>query len=515
MLPEPTALRGLSDTDLVAGIAGWARAATVAEARRSVAIAELVRRRCVDEHPDWACDDWDACAAELACVLSVSQGNASGQMDLAVTLRDRLPKVAAVFLAGELSARAVEAAATRTSLITDEAALDAVDAEIAATRKRFGPMSKYRLEKAIDAIVQRRDPGGVRRTRSQLRGRDFTVGDADDTTGTTSVWGRLSTPHAALVGTAINELVDSVCDKDPRTRAQRRADAMGALAARATHLPCLCGTPDCPAAGGDDPVAARFVVHILAEADTVDAQPDPEWHGGPDYEADPDCDVDAPETDTEPEPESEPSATAPPADPTPRGIGLIPGVRGAGLLTAAQIADLINRGARVRHLGTPGCEPEPRYRPSAHLDRWLRARDLTCRHPGCDQLAVAADIDHTIAWPAGPTHPSNTKTYCRKHHLVKTFWPGWSDRQDPDGQLHITTPSGQTYTTKPAAALLFPSWNTTTATLPPAPPGPAPSPARALRMPKRKRTRAQLRAQRVAAERALNVADGRDEPPPF
>lgn len=502
MLPEPDALRGLCDADLVAGIADWARAATAAEARKHAAIAELVRRRCVDEHPDWACDDWDSCAAELACALTVSQGSAAGQMDLAVTLRDRLPEVAARFLAGEMSNRAVETAARRTTLIKDEAALAAVDAEIAAARARFGPLSRYKLEKAIDAIVERRDPAAVHRTRSSLRGRDFTVGDPDDTTGTTSVWGRLSTPHAALLATAVNALAASVCRDDPRTKAQRRADALGALAARATHLACLCGTPDCPSAGSDDPVAARFVVHILAEAGTVDAQPDPEWHGGPDDEADPDEDGPAPR----PEPEAEPK---------PAGIGLIPGIRGAGLLAAAQIADLINRGATVRQLGTPGREPEPRHRPSAQLDRWVRARDLTCRHPGCDQLAVAADIDHTIAWPTGPTHPSNTKAYCRKHHLVKTFWSGWSDQQHPDGSLTVTTPGGHSYTTTPTAALIFPSWDTTTATLPAAPPGPTPSPARGLRMPKRKRTRAQARAQRIDAERAHNIADGALEPPPY
>jgi len=63
-------------------------------------------------------------------------------------------------------------------------------------------------------------------------------------------------------------------------------------------------------------------------------------------------------------------------------------------------------------------------------------RDLTCRFPGCDCPAEFADIDHTVPYPVGPTHPSNLKMLCRKHHLLKTFYTGpngWRDRQLADG----------------------------------------------------------------------------------
>ena len=86
-----------------------------------------------------------------------------------------------------------------------------------------------------------------------------------------------------------------------------------------------------------------------------------------------------------------------------------------GLVPAPLLAELIARGATVTFIGAPDTDPETRYRPSPKLDTFVRNRDLTCRHPGCDRPAVHADIDHTTAWPAGPTHPSNTKCYCRKH----------------------------------------------------------------------------------------------------
>ena len=278
-MPGPDALRGLSDAALITGIQDWARATAAADARRLAGIAELVARRCTDEHPDWACDDWDACAAEISCALTVGHGRASGQMDLAVTLRDRLPHLGALFLAGDLPTRTVDTITRRTALVTDHDTLAALDTHLAEQAVHWGPLSQYKLEQAVDAAVQRHDPAAVRRTRHTTRGRDFTIGDPNDTTGTTSVWGRLSTHDAALLQAAVNALVHSVCDDDPRTQAQRRADAFGALAVHATALACQCGNPACPADTGPDRVATRFLIHILADTDALAAQPDPLLHG--------------------------------------------------------------------------------------------------------------------------------------------------------------------------------------------------------------------------------------------
>lgn len=97
------------------------------------------------------------------------------------------------------------------------------------------------------------------------------------------------------------------------------------------------------------------------------------------------------------------------------------------------------------------------YRPSAAAKEFLRGRDLTCRWPGCDRPAWKADIDHTLPWPYGPTHPSNNKHYCRTHHVIKTFMPGWCEQQLPDGTIELTAPTGHVYRSEPHGASMFPA----------------------------------------------------------
>ncbi|MFZ0834828.1 MAG: DUF222 domain-containing protein, partial [Mycobacterium sp.] len=242
-----------------------------------------------------------------------------------------------------------------------------------------------------------------------------------------------------------------------------------------------CGNPDCPA-GGDDGRASNVVIHVVTEASALQAQPDPQMSGKV----------------NQPQPNPPPETKARPA-------GLL--MRG-GIVPAPLLADLIRSGARVSQVRVPGDAPEPGYRPSAKLDEFVRVRDLTCRFPGCEEPAEFCDIDHTIPYPVGPTHPSNLKCLCRKHHLLKTFWTGingWADRQLADGRVIWTSPTGKTYNTMPGGRIFFPDWEITAAALP----GPrkplADMDNRGLMMPRRQCTRAADLARRIEEERALNA----------
>mgnify|MGYP005815214613 CR=1 FL=1 len=423
--PSP-ALASVADADdaaLVGMIAGWARAATQAEALKLAAIAEWHRRRCDDRlHARWACDAWDAAAAEISCALNISGGRASGQMNLALGLRDRFPQLGRLFLAGMVSVSMVTTIVWRTGLVIDEQALAALDTAFAEAVTQWGVLSQKKLEDAIDVWIDKYDPDAVRRLRTKMRGRSFEIGHRDDTTGLTSVSGKLSTTDAALLAERLATMVHSVCDDDPRTMTQRRADAVGAISMGSFVLACRCDNPDCPAGTVDDGRASSVVIHVIADQQSLDADVDAEMNGPqetpentPPERAE--CAQTA-ETRTAAE-------TATEREPAParrsggrRTAALIPGLRN-GVIPAPLLAELIAHGATVRFVGDPDTlKSVDGYRPSVALAEFVRTRDLTCRLPGCDRPAIHADVDHTQPWPQGATHPSNLKCYCRIQHRL-------------------------------------------------------------------------------------------------
>ncbi|BBY15075.1 HNH endonuclease signature motif containing protein [Mycolicibacterium litorale] len=471
----------LDDAALVAAIEEHTRAEAAQGAARLAAIAELTRRRELSAGDDrvlWACDAWSAASAEVSAAMGISARASSREMRIALALRDRLPKVAALYADGKLSSRIVSTITWRTRLVEDGEALARIDERVAEHATRWGTLSGEKLERAVDLWVDCYDPAAVIRTRLAARDRDVSIGSSDDPTVTTSLWGRLLASDAEALRRRLAQMVAGVCETDPRTPGQRRADALGALGAGAQTLACQCGT-DCPKAGSDGG-GDHVVIHVVANQAAVDhaaATDDPALSGeGPLI------------TETSPPP---PDAAAV--------------IIGAGAIPTPLLAELLRRGAKVTTVAAP-TESEPRYRPSTALDRFVRVRDEACRFPGCTRAAVFADIDHTVPHPDGATHASNLKCLCREHHLLKTFWTGpdgWADHQLPDGTVVWRSPAGREYRTAPGAALFFPDWDTTTATLPR--PKRRPSTAqRNVRVPKRRRTREAERRSRIKAERQRN-----------
>jgi len=106
----------VADEALVGVVEQLMREEAQVAARRLAAIAELVVRSVEedDERGWWAFDPWDNTAARVAAALGVGQRRASGQMRIAMALRDHLPRVAALFVQGVLSARLVSEITWRT-----------------------------------------------------------------------------------------------------------------------------------------------------------------------------------------------------------------------------------------------------------------------------------------------------------------------------------------------------------------------------------------------------------------
>jgi hypothetical protein len=471
----------VDDAAVVAAIEDGARAEAAAAARRLAAIAELARRRVIDDGDDprawWACDGWDSASAEVGAAMNISSRRASGQMRIAESLRDHLPLVAALYRRGLLSTRVVSTITWRTRLVTADAVWAMLDAALAERAEKWGPLPEKTFIASVDAIVLQFDKAALIESCEVARTRDFHVGFYDDEAGLTAVWGALQAADAAVLDKKVASMAATVCDNDPRSVKERRADALGALASGNNYLVCACGSPVCPPNAEQPAPKSSVVIHVVADQAAVDAASS--------------------------------------------GTAILSGTE---VMPTPLLAELLRTGAKLRPLCPPSVEPEPGYRPSANLERHIRSRDLTCRFPGCTMPAEFCDIDHVIPYPLGATHPSNLACLCRKHHHLKTFWTGdWGLKLLADGAAVWTSPTGRTYTTHPGCRSFFPRWDTDTGELPPPPARRAFNTDRGLMMPRRRRTRAVDRVARIKSERQHNNSDppptpeppSDPDPPPF
>jgi hypothetical protein len=93
-------------------------------------------------------------------------------------------------------------------------------------------------------------------------------------------------------------------------------------------------------------------------------------------------------------------------------------------------------------------QAENHYTPSRKLKDAVRARTATCDAPGCGAQALYCDLDHTLAYPDGPSCQCNLGPKCRRHHRAKQA-PGWHVEQPEPGTVRWTLPNGRTHTTTP------------------------------------------------------------------
>ena len=379
-----------------AGAGAWARVENAACARRLAGMAdELERQLAIDgsaEREQWCLDNWDAVCAEIAAAHNVSLGVASYQLVVARALRERLPRVAEVFATGAIF---VSIGGRRGGAHpADEGSRRDSRGGRRAGRpdRRVGAAVGGQDEQAIDYWVDRYDPYALVRAELGSRGRHVDVAADDD--GLSWIDGKLYSHDAAALDQRLDAMARAVCENDPRTLEQRRADALGALAGGADRLACGCGDAECPAAQA---TPSAVVVNVIAEDKSL-------------------CD-DTPAKLGWPQPEGAQRRRAAPDD-AGRSAGPAPAtgpavtnpavLMGGEILPAPLLAAKLANTATIRPIVHPGdSPPEPRYVPSRALAQFVRCRDLTCRFPEWIEPADRCDLDHSIPYPVGPTQASN------------------------------------------------------------------------------------------------------------
>ncbi|MQA86404.1 MAG: DUF222 domain-containing protein [Streptosporangiales bacterium] len=327
---------------------------------------------------------------ELGAALRVSGRAAANRLAFADQLAERLPATRQALRQGRITL--VKAHAVADATVTLEA--DAVGRVEDHVLVRAPHQTPAQLRACLRRAVLKVDPGGAKK-RHERRKTERRVEFYDQDDGMAVVWAWLTADAARAIYELLTDLAKAAkTPDDERSMDQRRADALVDL--------CLRGGAG--GASGGSGIAAR--VQVTVGAGTL------------------------------------------------LGLDNRPGeLAGYGPIPAQMARELAACGTWRRLLTDPATGAlldygRTAYRPPAALAEFVRARDVTCRFPGCRQPAWRSDLDHVIPYPHGPTAAENLGPLCRRHHDLKQQ-PGWNVRRDPDGSYTWTSPTGHTYVTPP------------------------------------------------------------------
>lgn len=422
--------------------------------------------------------------ADVGAVLSVPPGRARELIVDAHALRYRLPYTSSLLACGRIDLQRFHIAVARTSLCGPDT-IDEVDARLAAALSSRDHMSTTRFKALVDSIVAHIDTEAVKRRRARVdTDRNVEVRPDRFTPGQSRLTGTVPAASGALINQRLDALACSVHDADPRTRAQRRADALTAFADGQTTLECRCEA----CAGRDDsnsdaaqlettgadttgtgpnstapantghrntgaqpaplPAGPRAIIHVVANQSTLDGDDD-----APGY-------LD--------------------------GYGIIDADAVRELAADAQLDYLNNElgdynagdnnvgadaiGVFHSHHNGDGDGELPadseaaalRYVPSKKLLALVRSGELCCTFPGCANPVWTADIDHGEPFnhrnprAGGLTIRRNLKPLCRFHHRLKTFGR-WRDYRPDLKTALFVSPTGHSFVGNSFSGLdLFP-----------------------------------------------------------
>ncbi|GAA3244828.1 HNH endonuclease signature motif containing protein [Pseudonocardia petroleophila] len=391
----------LTDADLVDAVVGFEAMVSWAAARQFAVLAEFARRggdgsirpvTTAVPAREWA-------GPEVAMALTLSPGAGEVRLAQAIRLDGVLRPTRDLLEAGRLDVSRVRLILDRLAVLSDENAVAVQERVLPAAPGQTWAQLSAALRRAILTV----DPdGAVERHQAARKERRVDVFRGED--GMATVWARMSAPDAASSFEWLTRLARGMGADDPRTLDQRRAD----LAAAALTGKLVIRDPSATDVVTTAPVTpGKPLITVVVPYSTLIGVDE-----GP-------CEI--------------------------AGYGPIPAHLARDVAADAVWRRLVTdplSGAVLDHGRTT-------YRPPAGLADHVRARDLTCRAPGCRRAATTCELDHVIAWADdGATAEDNLACLCTAHHDLKEQ-PGWQVTLHPDRSLEWTTPTGHRYRTEP------------------------------------------------------------------
>lgn len=407
--------------------------------------------------PDWSqLDPFNDTCQSLVATTGMTYARANDVVMLAVDVHDWAPAVLEAMDSGLMCERIAMLLCSRIRDV-DPSLSHEVQAAVVKDyldRLRNGERPNRRtISRHADGVAARIDPDGeAERRREASRGRGVRFRKEDR--GMCSMTARLTAAAGAVLAERIDAFARKAAPGDRRTLAQRRADALLAMAT-GEHVvtnpdptPAPAPAPDpaaapAPDAARNEAAAGKNPDHPAASHPAAGTQRGP---------------GDAETTPVNVSPVLRPRVTV-----IANGVGEprleFARTGEAALETLTRLLEAA-QGATFELVDTrpgthDGGDSAYRYRIPADLARRIRMRDGTCRHPGCAVPADACDIDHIVPFnhsdPAGGglTIEKNLMCLCRGHHRYKTFSDARYEYYD-GGRIKIrfgrhvltTTPTG-------------------------------------------------------------------------
>lgn len=412
----------------------------------------------VDPREQFGPDGLDRTVADVGAVLSMSPAAAKEMIKLAEAARYRLPSTGAMLGFGRIDLQRFKIVAGATELCDPEL-LPEIDVKLSDMIGSRDQMSTQRFTNMVKRVVSKVDRSVSRRHRERAQSdRGVAIGPDRFRPGQARMTAQLPTADGALVGSQLDAMAEGVHKGDPRTKKQRRADALIALTQGRDRLACEC--EDCTAVpdGSDDAPDDSAVL------DTEAPQNDPDADEAQAPEAE-----QLAEQEQAPE-EAQTGCTCECADHRhepagPRGTIFVVAnestlageddddalIDGYGPIDADSVRQLaeaeftrkvgISRESALK--GIDGLK----YRPGKRLQAFIRVGELCCTWPGCNEPVWKTDLDHSEPFDhqhperGGPTEAWNIKPLCRFHHRMKTFGR-WRDFQDTMMTAMFQSPTG-------------------------------------------------------------------------
>ena len=377
----------VSDSDRVAVLRAHQRMASHHRASMYAAMEAVT-----DAYGDLEADPefvTEAAAAEIRAALVLTRRAADAELELALELRQRLPRLWEALAAGVVDTRRAWVIATGVIHLPDDTARQVVDHVL----EEAGGLTTGQLRARLRRLCVETNPEEAQqRYELAVEGRRVVAEPTPD--GTAHLVGSdLSPDRVAEVTGRINRIAHHLNTADEtRTMDQLRADVFLDLLAGADH--------------GDSPAA---VVDIQVDVETLAELADS------------------------------------PAELAGYGPVIADIARQVAAHPNSRLRYTVTDGDQPVQSGVT------RRRPTASQRRTVTAANPRCVFPGCRMPASDCDLDHRQAWGnGGPTTADNLAPLCRHDHRLKHDH-GWNYQPQPNGDHQWTSPLGHTYTT-PARA---------------------------------------------------------------